>query len=114
MPLWPVKPSTDENTDVMWSFDIGSSDCKTNRLVSLTETVQFSMICQGTRSVNVLANGYYMRFADFVNSYQTINLKFLALRSQRFIRQPWNWILVSMKSGVIIPQDVSKYYIWNL
>ena len=33
---------------------------------------QFSMICQGTRSVNVLANGYYMRFNDFVNSYQTI------------------------------------------
>jgi len=36
---------------------------------------QFSMICQGTRSVNVLANGYYMRFDHFVKSYQTINLK---------------------------------------
>jgi len=56
-------------------FDIGSSDCKTNRLVSLTETVQFSMICQGTRSVNVLANGHYMRFEDFVKGYQTNNLK---------------------------------------
>jgi hypothetical protein len=57
------------------------------------------MICQGTRSVNVLANGYYMLFDDFVNSYQTINLKILALRLQVIIRQLWKLILLSMDSG---------------
>ena len=104
MPLWPVKPSTDENTDVFWSFDIGSSDCKTNRLVSLTETIQFSMICQGTRSVNVLANSYYMRFDDFVNSYQTINLKILAFLSRFFHHQSAYSLYASAKTSDIISQ----------
>jgi hypothetical protein len=55
------------------------------------------MICQGTRSVNVLANGYYMLFDDFVNSYQTINLKILAHYSQIFIRQLSKFTLLSVK-----------------
>jgi len=55
------------------------------------------MICQGTRSVNVLANGYYMLFDDFVNSYQTINLKILARYSQIFIRQLSKFTLLSIK-----------------
>ena len=46
------------------------------------------MICQGTRSVNVLANRYYMRFDGFVKSYQTIALKILVFHTHMFIHQP--------------------------
>ena len=56
--------------------DIGSSDCKTYRLVSLTRDFSVFIDLSGGRDlVNVLANDYYMHFDYFVKGYQTINLK---------------------------------------
>ena len=59
------------------SFDIGSSDCKTHRLVSLTRDFSvFNDLSGGRDLVNVLANGYYMHFALFVKGCNTTHLKF--------------------------------------
>ena len=42
--------------------------------------------------MNVLANGHYMRFEDFVKSYQTFNLKILScfLNAYSPIQYPYN------------------------
>ena len=62
--------------------------------------------------MNVLANGYYMLFDDFVNSYQTFNLKIFASNYQVFIRQFWKLILLSMKSRRHnTTQSINKSYI---
>jgi len=66
--------------------DIGSSDCKTHRLVSLTRDFSvFNDLSGGRDLENVLANDYYMHLWRFVKGYQTIDLK--------------NCVFVSMHSG---------------
>ena len=64
--------------------------------------------------MNVLANGYYMRFDDFVNSFLAFNLKILALYYQVFIRQPWKLILLSMRVDDIIPHEALTNHILAL
>ena len=64
--------------------------------------------------MNVLANGYYMRFEDFVKSYQTFNLKILAFGSRALIRQRGIFIVFLMKTSDIIPQTALTNHMYAL
>jgi hypothetical protein len=73
--------SRNQQTKTPTSFDIGSSDCQTHRLVSLTRDFSVFIDLSGGRDLlHVLANGYYMHLGYFVKGYQTINHGFLKIQ----------------------------------
>jgi hypothetical protein len=92
------------------SFDIGSSDCKTIRLVSLTRDCYsvFIDLSGGRDLLELTANGYYMHFAFFVKGCQTT---FLA--NFQFHFYTYRSLLTSMFAVFFVELAADGYYMHN-